>query len=107
VTLHELTLLPRIESGSLRSARNLSGYSVQALDGAAGRVADLVVDDGGWCVAHMLVDTRSLLPGPTREVPARAVAAIESVHRRVNLRITRARIRVLPRLVDPARFALL
>ena len=107
VALHELNLLPRMGDGSVRSARSLAGYSIQASDGAAGRVADLVVDDGGWWIPRLVVDTRSLLPGSKHEVPSKAVAAIDSLHRRVHLRITRAQIAALPAPVDSARLALL
>lgn len=106
ITLDELTVLPRVESGSIRSGRNLAGYGIQALDGPAGRVNDVVVDDAGWWIPRLVVDTRGLLPGALHELPASAVTAIDSVHRRVRVRITRAQIGALPALIDPVRLAL-
>ena len=94
--LEEIAALPRVADLSVRSARALASYGTMALDGPAGRVEDLVVDDAGWWIAELLLDTRNLFPGSERVVPSRAVSAIDSLHRELHLRLTRSQIRRLP-----------
>jgi hypothetical protein len=50
------------EGPNLRSFREVSGYSIKARDGEAGRVADLLVDET-WTIRYLIVDTGSWLPG--------------------------------------------
>lgn len=42
----------------LRSAEELCGYGVEATDGAAGRLEDMIVDDDGWTVEFVVVATQ-------------------------------------------------
>lgn len=53
----------QIEDPHLRSAREVKGYAIRATDGDIGHVDDLVLDDEGWTVRYLVVDTRNLLPG--------------------------------------------
>lgn len=48
-----------LEAGDpdLRSVREVTGYEVAAADGPAGRLADVLVDEGTWKVTHMVIDT--------------------------------------------------
>lgn len=50
----------------LRSCNEVIGYHIQATDGEIGHVSDLIVDDDGWTVRYLAVDTRNWMPG--REV---------------------------------------
>jgi uncharacterized protein YrrD len=47
----------------LRSAKNLIGYSIHALDGDIGRVTDLYFDDKAWVIRYLVVDTGNWLSG--------------------------------------------
>lgn len=47
----------------LRSARNVTGYTIQARDGDLGHVEDFIVDDDNWALRYMVVDTRNWWPG--------------------------------------------
>jgi hypothetical protein len=47
----------------LRSAREVTGYAIQARDGDLGHVADFIVDDESWVLRYMVVDTRNWWPG--------------------------------------------
>ena len=53
------------ESGPnvLRSAKEVMGYHIQALDDAIGHVDDFVIDDESWTLRYIVVDTRNWLPG--------------------------------------------
>ena len=47
----------------LQSARDVSGYYVQAKDDDVGHVEDFLVDDHTWAIRYLVVDTRNWLPG--------------------------------------------
>jgi len=47
----------------LRSAREVIGYHIQALDGEIGHVEDFIVEDILEIIRYMIVDTRNWLPG--------------------------------------------
>jgi len=47
----------------LRSARQITGHLIHALDGEIGHVKDFIVDLGNWLITFLLVDTRNLLSG--------------------------------------------
>jgi hypothetical protein len=47
----------------LHSAREVTGYAIQARDGALGHVEDFIVDDESWALRYMVVDTRNWWPG--------------------------------------------
>ena len=47
----------------LRSCAEVTGYHVEATDGAIGHVEEFVVDDADWTIRFLVVDTRNLLPG--------------------------------------------
>lgn len=47
----------------LRSAREVIGYHIQALDGEIGHVEDFIVEDIVEVIRYMIVDTKNWLPG--------------------------------------------
>lgn len=80
----------------LRSAGEVMGYSVEASDGSAGRVEDLLVDDVSWRVHHIMVDTRSWWPGGEVLIPADLVAAIDWPRNEIRFNLSREDIRSRP-----------
>jgi hypothetical protein len=77
------------------SGRTLVGFRVQAEDGAAGRVADLLVDDEEWSIHYMIVDT-----GGAKQVlmPLDWVCAIDPERRAVRMCRTREELSDAPAL---------
>jgi hypothetical protein len=47
----------------LRSADEVMGYHIQAVDNAVGHVEDFLIDDENWVLRYMIVDTKNILPG--------------------------------------------
>ena len=82
----------------VHSARAMTGYRVEAMDGPVGRVEDIVADDERWVITGMVVDTRDLLPGARVLVPARAVAVVDFARRTMRLRLVREQVKRSPRL---------
>lgn len=58
----KVALTKEINESHLRSMRDVTGYSIQATDGEIGRVDDFIVDDDGWIIRYMIVDTRTWWP---------------------------------------------
>lgn len=53
----------------LRSVNELLGYGVAATDGRIGVVKDLLFNQYGWCVCHVMVDLTDLIPGKRVVLP--------------------------------------
>lgn len=47
----------------LRSTREVTGYDILATDGSIGHAKDLIVDEDGWTIRYLVIDTRNWLPG--------------------------------------------
>lgn len=47
----------------LRSASHTTGYTIEATDGSIGHVDDFLVDDAGWRIRYLVIDTRNWWPG--------------------------------------------
>jgi hypothetical protein len=92
LTLAEIAVLGSRSDLSLRSARSLSGYRIEARDGAAGRCEDVLVEDDGWSIEAFVAYSPQLFAGSRYLAPAHAVSAIDSVHRTLRLDFTRAQI---------------
>lgn len=96
LTLADVAAFSRLEYLSARSAHSLAGYGVEASDGIAGRFEDLLVDQASWSIAGFIFESREPYLGTRHMVAPAAVRAIDSVHRRVHLRLTRAQITGMP-----------
>ena len=53
----------------LRSIRVLLGYGVEATDGRIGAVKDILFNQYGWCVCHIMIDLTDLIPGKCVVLP--------------------------------------
>jgi hypothetical protein len=58
-----VTALQNTEESHLHSMRDSQGYAVEATDGGIGQVSDFFVDDHGWAIRYLLIDTGNWLPG--------------------------------------------
>jgi sporulation protein YlmC with PRC-barrel domain len=54
-----------LESVHLRSAKEVSGYHIQALDGEIGHVEDFIVDSSTWTIRYLVIDTSNWIGGRT------------------------------------------
>lgn len=76
----------------LRSVEAVVGHRVHATDGPIGHVDDFLIDDAGWSVHFVKVDTRNW--GPARRVllPPRLIRRIDWLARSVHLGVDRREI---------------
>lgn len=53
----------REEDPHLRSASEVTGYYIEASDGAIGHVEDFLMNDDDWSIRYAIVDTKNWWPG--------------------------------------------
>jgi hypothetical protein len=90
----------------LRSTQAVSGYALQAPDGAIGHVADFIIDDTTWTIPYIVIAPRNWLRGKKVLVPHRWVGAIDWSDSKVVVRAPQVVIRCGPcfaprKLADP------
>lgn len=90
-----------LSGSSLRSAREVTGYGIDASDGSIGHVEDLVAEEGTWAVRWLVVDTRNWLPGGRKVlVSPRWIAGIRWNENSVRVDLDRDSIKDSP-VYDP------
>ena len=80
----------------LRSIAKVTGYHVHASDGGIGHVEDFLVDNVGWDIRYLIIDTRNWWPGEHVLLAPYAVKAISWSKHRVELNVARDRVRSSP-----------
>jgi hypothetical protein len=80
----------------LRSAIELIGYRVQALDGEAGQLDGLTIDDETWAIHRLIIDTRRWWPGGRVMVAPEVVTGVSWDDRALQLGIDRAAVKAAP-----------
>jgi hypothetical protein len=88
----------------LRSTTAVTGYHIHATDGQIGHVEDFLVDDAGWSIRYLVVDTRNWWPGERMLISPRTVREIDWADSSILLNINRHRVKG-GRVYDPARMA--
>lgn len=81
---------------NLRSAKEVSGYAIQATDGEIGHVADLLFDDETWMLRYLVVDTGNWLPGKHVLVAPDWVDQVSWAERKVAIDLSRETIERSP-----------
>jgi len=77
------------KSGRLRSARSIRGYRIQATDGQAGFIHDLLVDLESQAVCSAVISRRRWLPGQKVELPRCAIRGLIGATRLVFVDLSR------------------
>ncbi len=93
--------LPEGGDPRLRSIAAITGYHIRAIDGEIGHVEDLLVEDVGWDIWYLVVDTRNWWPGNKVLIAPRAIGEIDWSGRLVRLEVGRQNVRDSP-AYDPS-----
>jgi sporulation protein YlmC with PRC-barrel domain len=80
----------------LRSLAEVDGYYIHATDGDLGHVENLLMEDSTWDIRYLIVDTRNWWPGQKVLVSPFAVLDIDWPERKIDLNISRDRIKGSP-----------
>lgn len=89
-----------IGDSHLRSADEVRGYHIQALDGSIGHVEDFLFDDETWLIESLIVDTRNWLPGRHVMIPPSWVEAVDWYRGAALASVDRETIREQPEYPD-------
>jgi hypothetical protein len=86
----------------LRSAKQLTGYVLQAVDGEIGRCKDFLFDDYHWTIRYMVADTMRWLPGRKVLIPIVSLQPPDWASHRFPVSLTREQIKDSPPLDEAA-----
>jgi hypothetical protein len=87
----------------LRSMNNVCKYVVQAFDGRVGSMDDIVVDDRGWRLPLVVLDTRHYLSTERVILLARHIKGIRCEDGEISIDMSKAEVERAPADFDPAR----
>jgi hypothetical protein len=85
----------------LRSAREVAGYRVVATDGEIGHVDDFFIDDRGWAIGLLGIETGDWLPGRKVLIPPGWLRGVDWAGHRIEVDLSRRQIEDSPEY-DPA-----
>ncbi|MBN1480783.1 PRC-barrel domain containing protein [candidate division KSB1 bacterium] len=85
---------------SLRSFREVVGYSCHAIDDDFGHVSDFIVDDTTWSIRYLVISTRTILPGKKVLISPMWSEKIVWSERTIHLSLTKEAIKNSPEF-DP------
>jgi hypothetical protein len=80
----------------LRSAREVTGYHVRAVDGEIGHVEDFMLDDEAWALRYLVVDTHNWLPGKRVLLSPRWIEEVSRNESRARVALRRDAVREAP-----------
>jgi len=89
------------EDSHLRSALEVIGYGIEAVDDSIGHVEDLLFDEQSWQVRFLAIATRNWLPGKRVLIPPQWIDEMNWADRTARVHVTRAAIKESPPY-DPA-----
>jgi len=86
----------RKDDPALRSAHEVTGYTILASDGEIGHVADFLVEDDDWSIHYLVVDTATWWPDKKVLISPFSVRKIEWKSGQVSLGADRQRVKDSP-----------
>jgi len=84
---------PNEEDSHLRSIAAVTGYHIHAADGEIGHVEDFLVDDAGWGIRYITVDTRNWWPGKRVLISPRSIREIDWADRLIQFNVNRRKVK--------------
>lgn len=81
---------------NLRSASEVDGYHIEAVDGSIGHVDDFIFDDASWGLRYFVVNTRNWLPGRHVLISTDWVERVSWADRKAHVALTRDEVRNSP-----------
>ena len=93
---------PSEGDSNLRSAREVTGYHIQATDGEIGHVEDMIIDTDPWIIRYLVIDTKNWLPGRKVLVARNWLNSVSWEEHKVHVDLNRNEIKGSPEY-DPAK----
>jgi uncharacterized protein YrrD len=85
----------------LRSAKEVTGYHIQATDVSIGHVEDFMVDSESWAIRYMVIDTRNWWPGKHVVISPQWIRRLDWSERAVYVEVSRDTVQHAPEF-DPS-----
>ena len=90
----------------LHTTNELRGYHILATDGEIGHVDDVLIDEAGWTLRYLVVDTSNWIGGRSVLISAASIARIDSPGKKIHVTLTRDAVKAGPSVhsadIDPA-----
>jgi PRC-barrel domain protein len=80
----------------LHKATKVRGFHIHATDGEIGHVDDFLLDEQGWAVRYLVVDTSNWIGGKSVLISPAVVETIDSPKEEIRVRLTRDEIERSP-----------
>jgi hypothetical protein len=80
----------------LHKTHKLRGYHIMATDGEIGHADEFLLDDRGWNVRYLVVDTSNWIGGKSVLISSASVAGIDSPNQKILVNLTRSEIEHSP-----------
>lgn len=80
----------------LRSADDVNGHHLQAMDGEIGHVEDFIIDDKTWVIRYLIIDTRNWWPGKMVLVSPQWIELVSWDESRVLVNLSREDVKRSP-----------
>jgi hypothetical protein len=94
----ETAAVQSADNPDLRSLREIMGYQIEAMDGPLGVAYDFLIDDDGWVVRWLVVDTKSWKPGREVLVPPEWIETVSWSEHRIHVRVSRQKVKTSQRV---------
>jgi hypothetical protein len=85
-----------MEVSVLHKTSKMRGFRIHATDGEIGHVEEFLVDEDGWTVRYLVVDTSNWLGGRSVLISSAMVDSIDSPKEEIRVRLTRVQIENSP-----------
>jgi hypothetical protein len=90
----QCSAMPRHDDAHLRSVKAVVGHRVNLLDGVVGHVEELLMDDAGWLIRYIRIDTCKWRPGDRVLLAPRSVREIDWAGRVMRFDVDRRQLEV-------------
>jgi hypothetical protein len=89
----------------LHKTSKMRGFHLHAVDGEIGHVDDFLVDETGWGIRYLVVDTSNWIGGKWVLVSPAVITRVDPEHGLINVSLTRSQVKEGPS-IDEADIAL-
>jgi hypothetical protein len=80
----------------LRSLSEVTGYDIQASDGAIGHLESVLLEDDVWDIRYLIIDTKNWWPGQHVLLSPYAVQDVELSKRQIFLNVSCEQVKASP-----------
>lgn len=92
----------QLEEGDphLRSTKDITGYHIEAQDGAIGHLEDILIDDETWMIRYLVIDTNNWWPGKKVLISPQWIERVLLEESKVFINLTRESIKNSPEYTE-------